>query len=266
MDVRLDVAYAPERFASLVQQWTHALLRAAISLEALKITATSAPCSPVLGFPPNLKYVELRLQEPQECLGSFFVDLRFCSCLESFKITQYDHLTYETDPQKLPEVQQDCLPNLKRVELMGWLPGTEFTLPPHCKLRVEVECGASLPWKEQWRAMQGYLTMLLLDESGLKGWPAGLERLSQLMYLELRCTGFRGDDLAVLKAIPHVDLFLDGVASLILSNGTWQSLKVESSHALCVTFADADAFVRGTERFLFASTGNTKDFSQHVPH
>ncbi len=29
-----------------------------------------------------------------------------------------------------------------------------------------------------------------------------------------------------------------------------------------IAFADADAFVRGTERFLFASTGNTDEISQ----
>ena len=235
------------------------MLLNSVSLEALRVDAKTAPCPPVLGFLPNLKYIELTLQEPQEWLGRFFVDLSFCSCLESLNIIQdhdHDHETMNIHPGKLPEVQLGSLPNLKRVELMGWLPGTEFILPLHCKLYAKAECENSWQWEEQWQAMQSYLTVLTLYEYKLQRWPAGLERLSQLMYLELQCTGFPGQDLAVLKAIPHVDLFLDGTASLFLSSGAWRSLQVHSNCGLCINFTDADAFVRGTERFLFISRGN----------
>ena len=213
-----------------------------------------APCPPVLGFLPNLRYIELNLQQPQEWLGRFFVDLSFCSCLEALKIAQ-DHGA--KSPHKLPEVQLGTLPKLKRIELRGWLPGTEFTLPHHCKLHVDVESGASCSWDAQWRAMQRHLEVLSLYESDLQGWPAGLERLSQLVYLEMQCTEFWEGDLAVLKAVPHVDLFFYGMASLTLTSGAWQSLEVHSNGGMCIDITDADAFVRGTERFLFMSGGNT---------
>jgi hypothetical protein len=101
--------------------------------------------------------------------------------LEFFRITQpLEDIAPESS--KLPEVQLSALPNLKRIELMGWFPDTQFNLPPDCELCVTVACGEVCPWEEQWKIMQRHLTVLtfILDDVALSEWPAGLERLSRL--------------------------------------------------------------------------------------
>lgn len=246
----------PKRATSLLQQWEQALLWGSANLEALMIWAYAAPCPPVLGCLPKLRYLELTLPKSEAWLGHFFVDLSFCSCLESFRIFQPAYLAVEA--RKLPEVQLSALTKLKRVELVGWLPEVEFNLPPDCKLNVTVVCGKMCPWEEQSEIMQRHLTVLWLDDLGLQEWPAGLEHLSRLQFLSLRCKGFLEQDLAVLKAIPLFDLYFDGMASLTLTDGIWRSLEVHGRRGLCIAFTDADAFVRGTERFLFVSTGDVE--------
>ena len=62
----------------------------------------------------------------------------------------------------------------------------------------------------------------------------------------------------MLRAIPHVDLSVHGMAFLDLTIGTWQSLKVHCRRGLCITFSDANAFVRGTGQFLFDSSGDAE--------
>ena len=245
----------PERAKSLLQQWKQALLWGSVNLEALMIQANAAPCPPVLGCLPKLRYLELSLGSSEAWLGHFFVDVSFCSCLESLRILE-PYLDFGLESSQLPEVQLSALPRLKRVELVGWFPEMEFYLPPDCELCVTVACGKMCSWEEQWKIMQKHLTVLSLSDMGLQEWPAGVERLSRLQYFSLQCMDFLEQDLAVLKAIPHVRLHPYGMASLTLTDGSWQSLKVHGSNGLCITFTDVDAFVRGTERFLFVSTGD----------
>ncbi len=244
----------PVRVAGLVQQWTQALLWGSDKLEALMISANLAPCPPVLGCLPKLRYLELRLWQPGAWLEHFFVDLSFCSCLESLKLGQ-PALDPPYDIWKLPEVQLSALPSLQRVELTNCFPNTKFHLPPDCELCVSVLHNQDYPWEEVWRGMQGHLTVLSLIDLWLSRWPKGLEQLSRLQYLRMECRPFLGQDLAVLKAIPHVNLEIDGMAELSLTDGTWQSLEVHGMGGLRLDLGDADAFVRGTERFLFILSG-----------
>ena len=204
----------------------------------------------MLGCLPKLRYLELMVWWPAAWLQHFFVDLSFCSCLESLKFGQPG---LGVSSWKLPEVQLSALPNLKRVELTGFFPDEEFHLPPDCELCLGVVCGELCPWVVEKRmAMQRHLTVLTLYDLGVQALPAGLETLSQLQYLDVECADFLEQDLAVLKAIPHVSLFTKGMASLTLTDGTWQSLQVHGTCALSIEFTDVDAFVRGTERFLLS--------------
>lgn len=252
LNITIDSPDVPQRVISLIQQWTQALLWGLDNLQALMICGDTAPCPPVLGCLPKLRYLELTLWQPEAWLEHFFVDLSFCSCLESLKVCQPD-LEFDDGSWKLPEVQLSALPKLKRIELRGYFPDTDFHLPPDCELRLSVVCGKECDWEEGWRAMQGHLTVLTLGDLGLQEWPAGLEQVSRLQYFRLECENFLGQDLAVLKAIPHVSLFIDGTAGLVLTDGAWQSLEVYSTGSLTIDFANADAFVRGTERFLFSA-------------
>ena len=166
----------------------------------------------------------------------------------------------------LPEVHLSSLPRLKRVELTGWQPSEAdfFSLPPHCELCVTV-ASKTLFEEEDWEAMQGHLTVLSLSYIGhqsLQAWPEGFERLSRLQYFMFECRRSLNLDLAELKAIPHVDLYIGGRASLTLTDGAWQSLEVHGRRGLCINFADVDAFVRGTRRFSLTSSGGDILFSQ----
>ena len=203
-------------------------------------------------------------------LAHFFSDLESCSCLESLRITIGIDLIGDKATCGLPKVQLAALPRLKCIELVGWMPQQEFTLPSECKLSVSVVCDRACFWKEQWKVMQRHLTVLFLDERArdvprgvaLK-WPGGLKCLARLQYFRYHSyMGSMGQDLAVLKGIPHVYLWFANMASLTLTEGTWQSLEVRGEEGLCITFTDAAAFVRGTERFLFVSRDLDTEVSQ----
>ena len=247
----------PDSARRLLQHWEQALILGSINLEALNISANAVPCPPALRCLPNLKYLELTLGQSEAWLGYFFVDLSFCASLESFKITQPELGRIKS--LKLPEIQLSHLPNLKRVEFTGWFPGSECSLPPDCELCVALMYGKMCAWTEQWEAMQSHLTVLSLGDMSPQQWPEGIEDFPPLQYFRLNCTGFQpGQDLAVLKAIPHVRLYIEDMASLTLTDGAWQNLEVHGGRGLCISFSNADAFVRDTDRFLFVSRGNVE--------
>lgn len=245
----------PKRVKRLLRQWKQVLLWGARNLEALMMTANAAPCPPVLGCLPQLKYLELTLQQTEAWLGCFFVDLSFCYCLESLKITHSEEVDHDVECSMLPQVQLNSLPRLKRVELMGWYPEAEFSLPQDCELCVNVTFGQCV-WGERWDAVQEHLTVLSLSYvavRNLQTWRDGFDRLSRLQCFIFECAGSLTLDLAELKAIPHVELYVGGTARLSLTDGAWQNLEVNGRHGLRITFTDADAFVRGTQRFLLLS-------------
>ena len=75
--------------------------------------------------------------------------------------------------------------------------------------------------------------------------------MSGLQLLELQCTGLHHQDLAALQRIPHVCLGFTEYTTLLLTSGSWRSLVIRGKAGFNVDFSDVDAFVRGTERFLF---------------
>ena len=244
----------PETVRNILEQWTQALLMGSVNLEALTMGADAAPCPPVLGCLPKLRYLELTLWQSEAWLSGFFADLSTCPSLESLKLNEGPSDLLD-GCRRLPNVNLGAMPKLRRVELDGWLPAATFSLPPACELSVEVVCNTRCPWGEHWTAMQRNLTVLSLWELGLEKWPAGVQHLSRLQSLRMQYLDILEQDLAVLGAIPHVDLYIAGIASLTVTAGSWQSLQVHGKDGLCITFTNANAFVRGTERFLFSSTG-----------
>ena len=72
-----------------------------------------------------------------------------------------------------------------------------------------------------------------------------------LHYLELQCKSMHDQDLAALQHIPHVSLELFDFSSFLLTSGSWESLQISGYGDFSVNFSNADAFVRGTKRFLF---------------
>ena len=243
----------PKTIRSLLEKWKQALLVGSVNLEALMICAKAAPCPPALGCLPRLRYLELTLWS-EAGLSTFFADLSCCPSLESFKLTE-GALDFVEGCRKLPDIDLGAMPKLRRVELEGWLPAAIFSLPSGCELKVVATCGVRNLWDEHWRAMQRSLTVLDLWDIGLQQWPAGLERLSRLQFFRTFFSEDMEQDLAVLSAIPHVDLHFGCKASLVVTDGVWQSLEVHGTDGLHIAFTDADVFVRGTERFLFSSTG-----------
>ena len=237
------------------------MLRGARNLEALSIWANAAPCLPVLGSLPKLRFLEITLfYNSHDWLDGLFDDLGFCYSLESLRITQAIPREAVAVSGKLPEVQLSTLPNLKRVELVQWFPDAAFSLPPDCELCVTVFSGSCFSEKH-WEAMQRHLKVLTLADMGepnTQSWLGGFGCLSQLQYLQFESGVPTTFDLAALKAVPHVELYLDDTASLTLTDGAWQSIEVHGRSGLSIAFTDADAFVRGTQRFLFLDSGEMR--------
>lgn len=134
MSLHGDESTTSKRVTGLLHQWKQALLFNSVNLEALMIYSYAVPCESMLRCLPKLKYLELTLGVSDACLGLFCVDLSFCSCLESLKITLEKGTECDIHCSKLPELQLSSLPKLRRIELLGWFPETDISLPPDCEL------------------------------------------------------------------------------------------------------------------------------------
>ena len=200
------------------------MLFSSVTLEALLISSYAVPCESMLKGLPKLKCLELEVRDSDAWLGQFCVDLSFCSCLESLKLELSKKPECDIHCSKLPELQLRSLPKLKRVELLGWFPATDISLPPDCELFVSVAFDEMFSLKEQWGAMQRHLTMASLataqadlqyfDDMALQEWPVEFEHLMGLQYPRFQChESLESLDLALLRAIPHVDLSVGGMAA-----------------------------------------------------
>ncbi len=93
--------------------------------------------------------------------------------------------------------------------------------------------------------------MLHLASMELQAWPAGLQEMPDLQFLELRCMKMQDQDLASLQHIPFISLEFFGFSTLLLTSGSWQSFQIWGNAGFNVSFSNPDAFVRDTRRFLF---------------
>ena len=240
------------------QRWMSALLLASTRLTSLSLRTDGAPGPPVLGF-LTLQHLDLTVGSDGPWLSAVIADLSFCSHLQTLKVAQMDlyHDHENHPPMRLPNLLLQDVASLKSLELTGFYPTEEFTLPAGCVLRLSViveEC-------HQWRQVQSlgcHISMLYLVDFELQAWPAGLEEMSALQNLELYCTSMQEQDLAALQHIPHVFLQFLEYSTLLLtdvtSSGSLQSLKVSGKVGFNVRFSDIDAFVKGTQ-FIFKSAG-----------
>ena len=198
----------------------------------------------------SLRHLEITTEDLEPCLA-VLADLSSCWCLETLKISR----DYWDDPSgDLPDIFLHEVSSLKSVEVIGWYPQGDFTLPSGCLLRFMAVLETHTQWL-QWQRKGCPISMLSLYcyHMQLQAWPTGISDMSDLRYLELYCipTMLHDQDLAALQHIPHVCLVLTAFSTLRLTSGSWQSLQIRGIAGFRVNFSNIDAFVRGTKRFLF---------------
>lgn len=201
--------------------------------------------------PLRLQHLELKISEPQPWLGGLLADLSHCPTLERFKLVGHKPHS-EKESLSLPDLDLHAMPKLKHVELEGWFPNHDFSLPPDCLLRLHVACWPTLLWEQHSDSIRLHTTVLWLAE-GVPYWPRfqGFQNLQYLFLEQWECGHMEALDLGDLKDIPHVRMYLVGHTEFSLSAGSWQSLEIAGIQGFSIAFSDADAFVRGTT-FLFA--------------
>ena len=232
------------------QQWLSALLLSTQRLASLSVRTDGVPWSPVLGR-LSVRHLELTMREVKPWLHVIMADLSLCSSLETLTIED-DLIDHDTISKGLPDVFLHDVTTLKTVEFVGWYPEKEFTLPPGCMLHLVVIMESQAQW-HGWQE-KGSTSMLYLVSMKLETWPAGIQDLSGLRYLELYCKSLQDQDLADLQHIPYVSLVLEEFSTFLVTNGSWQSLKISGYAGFNVRVSNVDAFVRDTQRFLFEST------------
>ena len=238
------------------QRWMSVLLLGSTYLSSLSLNSDGIPWPSVLSL-LTLQHLELTIDSDGPWLSALTADLSFCSHLQTLKIRQ-KYLSYEDSyypPMSLPNLLLHDLASLKSLELIGLYPRYQFTLPAGCLLRLIVVVKNCLQW-DRVQKLGCHVSMLTLVFWTLQAWPAGLQRLSALRYLELYCMSMQDQDLAALQNIPHVFLEFIEYSTLVFtnakSNRSLQSLRICGVAGFNVTFSDVDAFVKGTQ-FIFKS-------------
>ncbi len=245
-----DVCEYPNIPRNCIQCWISTLLLGATKLTSLAMRFDGLPWNPVLGL-LALRQLELTTNWPQPGLEDMLADLTFCTCLEMLKITE--ERGWGSVSATLPALCLAGMATLKSMELVGWCPAREFTLPPGCVLRL----AAALEERKSWEYIQAKpltISMLCLKCMRLQAWPVGIQEPSDLQFLSLHCKRMTDQDLAGLRHIPHVCLTFKKYSILLLTEGSWQSLEIHGEAGFSIEFSDAEEFVKGTERFLFNST------------
>ena len=246
-----------------LQRWISTLLLASTKLTSLSVRTDGVPWPPVLGLLP-VRHLELTMHKARPWLDVIVADLRLASCLETLMIVDdlvcQGYVASDFPASSLPDLILHDVASLKSVDLVGWYPKEEFTLPQGCLLRLQfsVETGddweACAGWK-LWQSNGCTKSMLHLEfQHTLQAWPTGVEGLSGLRFLELHFPELKDQDLAALQHIPHVCLEATHYSTFLLTSGSWQSLQIRGEAGFDVDFFSAEAFVKDTERFLFDCT------------
>ena len=246
-----------------LQQWMQQLIADYTHLEALRISSDANRYLPLMpaGNLLSLRHVELALSNDLDRLEPFLIGLSFCSKLEALKITD-TNVNLSSSKSDVPCFSIFGAASLRQIELLGVVPGIMVQLPSQCLLRLSAsQHYSSHPWESYQNSIKDFISVLWLHQQSSEAWPAGLQDYSRLQYLQLTCTDVIELSLADMIHIPHVRMDITGMASLLLTRGAWQSLEVHSRRELFLTFSDVDAFVRGTQNFLF-SGGSSLAFSK----
>ena len=238
-----------------LQCWTLALLVKSTKLELLSVYTDGIPWLPVLGL-LHIRHLELIMKDVKPWLDVILTDLSLCSCLETLKIAD-ERVDNNYHSKRLPDLLLREVATLKSVELVGWYPKQEFTLPQGCVLRLAAVLCTPALWEEL-QARGCPLSMLYLACIQLQAWPRGVPLMSDLQYLELYCSSMHNQDLAALQHIPHLCLRFEKYSTFHMISGTWRSFQITGDGGLSIKFSNVDAFVRGTERFLL-ECGNSAE-------
>ena len=232
---------------SCLQHWVMTLLTSSTKLTSLDLDCDALVWRPVLGLLP-LQHLKINTRSLEACLA-ILVDLPSCQCLETLEIAALELYSIGRH-LKLPDMSLHSISSLKSVEVIGWNPDGAFSLPPECLLRFAIALETDAQWL-RWQEKRCPTSMLHLTFNDLQAWPSGIADMSDLRFLELHCSGLQDQDLAALQHIPHVNMNFSSFTTLLLTNGPWQSLQICGSSGFNIVFHNADAFVRGTEHFLF---------------
>lgn len=235
----------------LLQRWAFALLLGSTKLTSLSMEIDDVFCPPELGL-LSLRHLELTMCCISHRLPAILADLRH-SQIESLVLATTDDLD-DYPSSDLPDVVLHEVATLKSLEVRGLYPKGKLSFPPGCLLRLSVVLERRSQWI-QWQKKGCPTSMLHLVCNKLRAWPAGLQEMSGLQYLELHCKKLQDQDLAALKRIPHVSLDFTEFSTLLLTSGSWQSLQIKGKAGFNVNFSSVSAFVGGTQRFLFQCTG-----------
>ena len=233
------------------ERWVLTLLSCSTQLTSLSIDGDGVSWRPDLSF-LALRHLKLNMLSLKPHLA-VLADLPSCQCLESLTISAHEGDRYASTyagHRDLPDMNLHTNSCLKSVQVLEWYPMGEFTLPPGCMLRFMIALKTNTQWL-RWRRKGCPTSMLDLECNELRAWPAGISTMSELHYLQLRCIRLQGQDLATLQHIPHVSLEFSDFTALVLTSGSWHSLRIMGEKGFNVNFSNADAYVRGTKRFLF---------------
>ncbi len=215
---------------------------------------------PLLGNHP-LRHLELRVKGKQPWLTGFLEDLRQNATLESLTILS------ASVHGPLPKLQLEGLKSLRHVKLRCLLPTGKMSLPKDCLLHLNAWSGRRCEWEKHSRGIERYTAVLHMAVNQLIAWPADIQRFTKLQCLAIELpllwwlepsSPWPFDapplDLAGLQHIPHVKL-INCAGGARLSAGSWQSLEIRGFYF--VDFSDLDAFVKGTNNFIFEFEGSS---------
>ena len=154
----------------LCQPWVQKLLLGAGSLAVLSTHICTIPHSPTLQHLP-LRHLEVVVSSREEWLEGFFGDVSLCCTLESLRIV-YDAALERygvVDAIKLPSMQLQSMPSLKRVRLDNCFSRRELALPAEASVFLDALRLCYLRWQELCCGkLQQHTTILRLDyEDGL---------------------------------------------------------------------------------------------------
>ena len=238
------------------QPCMRALLQGATNLKALRLHPHGTDSMSLLSS-CSLKHLELHIPS-KAFTGAWrgqFPDLRACLMLESLKVSTTIHDEDYSYFVPLPGLRLRYMSKLRHIELEEQtLPWHCLELPPGCQLFVRL----SQPLHEIFCGNAGELvckqTRVMWLREWYTSWQTDLARFQhlQLLVMEVdKCSQSPPLDLAKLQHIPHVRLLSKHPVSLVLTEGSWQSLEILGERGVHVTFSDVDAFVTRTKLFSF---------------
>ena len=236
-----------------LELWVQSLLLGANNLEGLSMCMTHIPCPPVMSRLKALRHLELSGGGGKPWLKIFFVDLAYCLTLETLVIGDSidEALAVGVAFTYLPDMSLHDLPYLRHVELYGWIPGRTFSLPPGCQLQLSAIVEDHWRWEQKWESIRNSATVLCLGYHPPESWPQGIQEFSCLEFLAISCKALQLADVGILQRIPYINLHFEQETTLVLSAGSWQSLEIHGQKGFDIEFRDVDAFVQGTNHFLF---------------